>query len=246
MKAIILAGGTGTRLGSLTYVVNKHLLPVGDRPMLVHGLDFVKNVGIDKLLIVTSAEYIGTFAALLDHYSEWDKKVYFAAQAKPAGIADAIRYGQDFCGDDPFLVLLGDNIINNANIPFVRNALINNNTRPMHRAHIWATELPDVRHCGVLNVDANGTPIGIEEKPVNPCSNLAIVGCYVFDKSIWDMIGTLSPSNRGEFEIVDILNFYLVQNKLLWHKYIGHWMDLGNSLQSYYQESLRLVQGDNA
>jgi len=236
MKAIILAGGTGTRLGSLTYATNKHLLPVGDRPMLMHGLDFLKQAGVDELLVVTGPEAIGPFATLFDRYPWWDRRIYFAAQSKPTGVANAIRYGRQFCGNESFLVLLGPNIIDAENLSSVQAALASSE----QLAHIWTIELPDVRHCGVLSVD-NGRPILIEEKPQIPQSNLAITGCYVFDKSIWDMIGTLSPSDRGEYEITDILRWYLTEQRLKWHKYIGHWMDLGHSLQSYYTESLRLI-----
>lgn len=237
MKSLILAGGTGTRLGSLTYATNKHLLPVGDKPMLMHGLDFLQQAGVDELLIITGPEAIGPFVSLLEHYPWWDRRVYYAAQAKPAGIADAIRYGKQFCGNESFLVLLGDNIIAAENVTSVRAALAN----PERLAHIWTVELPDVRHCGVLNIDDHGKPVSIEEKPQNPQTNLAITGCYIFDRSIWDMIGTLSPSHRGEYEVTDILRWYLEQHKLATHEYVGHWMDLGHSLQSYYTESLRLV-----
>ncbi len=237
MKSIILAGGTGTRLGSLTYVINKHLLPVGDKPMLAHGLDFAKQIGVDELLIITTNTAIEQLSTLIGHYPEWDRRVQFAIQSKPLGIADAIRYGEIFCDNEPFMVLLGDNIIAKENIPYMRGALTNNNGQ----AHIWAVELPDVRHCGVLTVDGQNRIIDIAEKPQNPRSNLAIVGCYVFDNTIWEMLPKLKLSGRNEYEIIDILRTYHQSQRLTWHKYDGHWMDLGSSLRSYYTESLRLV-----
>lgn len=237
MKALLLAGGTGTRLGSLTYATNKHLLPVGDKPMIMHGLDFLDKVGIDEVLIVTGYDAIGPISSLVKYYQQWDRRVYYAAQAGPAGIADAIKYGKQFCGDDRFMVLLGDNIMSYDNIVNVQDAL-----HDVEGAHIWTVKLPDVTHCGVLNLDENDRPIEIEEKPRNPKSDLAITGCYVFDKNVWGMIGSLIPSRRGEYEVTDILNWYIDHNTLKWSMYNGHWMDLGHSLQSYYTESLRMVQ----
>ncbi len=256
MKAIILAGGKGTRLGPLTYATNKHLLPVGSLPMLLHSyelLDAIASYNLEgkclSTLLTTSPESISDFAKLLSHYPKWSKNTYFSSQIEPAGIADAIRYAEDFIPDEKFLVILADNIIDFLNIPEICNALKADDDN----CHIWIRkEMQNPQCFGVPVFDtsisdpnrlitSDSKIINIEEKPIAPKSNYAMVGIYVLTNKVWDIIKEISPSNRGEYEITDVLNYYISEGKCAWHEYVGHWADLGHSVTRYYEEGKRLL-----
>lgn len=241
MRCMILAGGRGTRLGSLTAAVNKHLLPVGSKPMIMHSFELLHRAGFKEVLLVTNAENVGDFMALIQariHPIDKLDHLYVTPQFEPAGIADAIRYGEGFCQRGPVLALLGDNVFEPQDMTGFRLICKEFGKRPVG-AHIWTTRVNDPRDYGVLEFDGK-KPIGIVEKPVDPPSKEAVVGAYLFDSRVWDIIPTLVKSDRGEYEITDIIRWYLEDGSLTHHELVGEWHDLGRSVESYYQVASRV------
>lgn len=239
MRGIILAGGRGTRLGDLTVATNKHLLPVGPRPMITHVIQTMHTVGIDELLIVTSPEYVSAFATLtaqnMPPYNRFSC-IYFAAQREPRGIADAIGYGREFCrGSDGVLVLLGDNLISDT--MQIRQGLNDfQYCRKCVGAHIWTYKVDNPSDYGVLQLNENGSIANIVEKPATFISDMAIPGIYLFDNDVWGYITNLQPSPRGEFEVTDLLRQYVNHPKgcrLHWSVLQGMWVDPCRSAESY-------------
>jgi glucose-1-phosphate thymidylyltransferase len=247
MKTLILAGGRGTRLGDLTKSVNKHLLPLGKWPLISYV--FRSTVGISKhALLVTNPENISDFAQIVAGggypYTELD--VYYTAQPKPEGIADAIRYGQYFCRRDSVLVMLGDNIFHPDDIESITKTC--NNVKRQVRAqprvkfgaYVWVTASDNPSAYGVIDIDDDGKVVSIEEKPENPASNLIITGVYLFDCQVWDIIPHLQKSDRGEYEITGILNAYLERGQLRYHLLEKEWFDVGGSVEGYWEVTERM------
>lgn len=241
MRGLILAGGRGTRLGSLTAATNKHLLPIGTKPMITRVLQTMLDAGIRKVLIVTNPEHVNDFAMLTSlnepPYNQF-QCIYFAAQHAPRGIADAINYGYDFFhGDDHVFVLLGDTLVTNGSqFRAVLTAVSSDRTQAASKgAHIWTYSVTDPSDYGVLKVDENGNPIDLIEKPKEYVSNLAIPGIYLLDCEVWWQIAKLQPSARNELEITDLLRMYLKRGRLFTHELQGDWADPGRSVAHYYK-----------
>lgn len=242
MKTLILAGGRGTRLGDLTKSVNKSLLPLGRWPLISYVFKTTQGVSKDVLL-VTNPEEISDFARLItsseDPYKHFD--VLYAAQNKPEGIADAIRYGEYFCRRDAAFVILGDNIFDPQDIAGIRQVIdaVKRDTQAVPKvkfgAHIWVTEAANPSAYGVLELDSKGKPYTVTEKPKMPMSNLVVVGAYLFDCQVWDIIPSLEKSARGEYEITGILQAYLDRGQLYYHKLKSQWFDVGGSVEGYWQ-----------
>lgn len=235
MKTIILAGGTGTRLGDLTTVVNKHLLPLGPKPIISWAFETAAMIG-DEVLLVTNPEYLNDFAQLATsdrHPYTAFRRIYFAAQSKPLGIAHAVSIGEQFAGSGPVFVLLGDNVfaVDDA-------AKFADVSSQINGAHVWVKAVDKPSDYGVLTLDGD-TPVSIVEKPKSPTSNLAVTGAYAFDESVWDIMRALPASPRGEYEIADVLNDYLRRRALRHHVLDGDWLDVGHSVDGYWKASIR-------
>jgi len=223
MKGVILAGGLGTRLNPLTLVTNKHLLPVYDKPMIFYPIDTLVKAGITEVLIVTSGPHVGHFLGLLKNGKEFGlKHLEYAYQEKPdGGIADALSIARDFADDQPITVVLGDNTTDADISDAVKNF--------KSGGHVFLRQVPDPQRYGVAELDPKDKNkiIKIIEKPVNPPTNLAVTGLYIYDPKVFDFIDSIEPSNRGELEITDVNNMYLKQGKLTWSELNGYWTDAG-------------------
>jgi len=208
-KAIILAGGAGTRLYPLTRIVCKQLLPVYDKPMIYHPLSTLMLAGIQDVLIISTPHDLPRFEELLGDGSRLGMRISYKAQAKPEGIAQAFILGADFLKDAEHSVLiLGDNIFY-GNLDFLREAL-----RLDSGACVFAYPVRDPERYGVVEFDATGRAISLEEKPLKPRSNFAVPGLYVYDREVIEICRNLKPSPRGELEITDVNLIYLNQGKL--------------------------------
>jgi glucose-1-phosphate thymidylyltransferase len=245
MKGIILAGGSGTRLYPLTKSISKQLLPIYDKPMIYYPLSILMLSGIKDVLIITAPEDNSLFINLLGDGSDLGINIEFAIQEKPTGLTDAFIIGEQFIGDSGVCLILGDNIFHSDT--FVNKYLIPSFEEKVPT--VFGYHVSDPERYGVVDFDKNVNVLSIEEKPVSPKSNYAVTGLYVFDKHAPSIAKGLVPSERGETEIVDMLNFYLNDNNLK-VKLLGRgvsWLDTGThrSLHeaSSYIEVLENRQG---
>jgi len=233
MKGVILAGGKATRLRPLTWVTNKHLLPIYDKPMIYYSLEAMKNAGIDDVLLSSSPDHCGHFINLLRSGKDFGLKLSYAIQEEAGGIADAINLAKDFSGKEKILVILGDNIFNHN----LRNAVEDFENREKG-AKIFAKKMPtESKQYGVIEIDKEGNVLSIEEKPENPKSDLAQSGIYMYDSQVFDFIKKLNPSKRGELEVTDLNNFYLRQGSLTCEVMGGWWVDAGTSFDELLRAS---------
>jgi len=215
-----LAGGEGKRLKPLTAVTNKHLLPVFDRPMILHPIEALKSLGINDICLVTGGESIGDFMKFLGSGTSFDVKFTYKIQDGPMGIAHALLQAEDFFDkNDKIVVILGDNIFEKVEVP--PEAVKDDN------AYIFIKEVRNPQRFGVPVFGNDNDLISIEEKPDNPKSNYAVVGLYIYPSDVFEFIKTLKPSGRGELEITDVNNWYIQQNKLKAIKLDGFWSDAG-------------------
>src|SRR5271169_4027998 len=222
MKGVVLAGGTGSRLNPLTRVTNKHLLPVYDKPMVYYPIQTLVNAGINEILLVTGGKNAGDFLRLLGNGRDFGlKHLNYSYQEGEGGIAEALGLAEFFAGDDSICVILGDNIIENN----VRRAV---ESFPAQKggAKILLKEVHDAQRFGVAEIRGDHV-VGIEEKPKSPKSNFAVIGIYLYDKSVFEKIRRLKPSGRGELEITDVNNFYIAEGTLTYEVLEGWWTDAG-------------------
>lgn len=221
IKGIILAGGTGSRLYPLTKVTNKHLLPVGKYPMIFHAIHKLKQACIQNILIVTGKEHMGEVVNLLGSGSEMGVSFTYKVQDEAGGIAQALGLAEQFVGNDQMVVILGDNVFED-NISFY----VNNFYKQKRGAKILLQKVHDPNRYGVAELLGDHI-VSIEEKPLEPKSNYAVTGIYMFDHAVFDIIKTLKPSGRGELEITDVNNAYINQNALTFDILQGWWTDAG-------------------
>jgi glucose-1-phosphate thymidylyltransferase len=222
MKGIILAGGLGSRLFPLTKVTNKHLLPVYNKPMIYYPIEALMNAGIQDILIVAGGNSPGDFLRLLGNGKEFGlKHLNYVYQAGEGGIAEALGLAEYFAGQDKICVVLGDNIIE---MNFVKSAY--DFERKDTGAKILLKEVKDPQRFGVP-VFAGDRIVSIEEKPKAPPSPYAVTGIYFYEADVFDIIRTLTPSERGELEITDVNNAYLREGRLTWDILEGWWTDAG-------------------
>ncbi|MGC3989194.1 MAG: glucose-1-phosphate thymidylyltransferase RfbA [Chthoniobacteraceae bacterium] len=207
-RAIILAGGAGTRLYPLTQIVCKQLLPVYDKPMIYYSLATLMLGGLREILLISTPKDLPTFKALLGDGSQFGVRFEYAEQPKPAGIAQAFVIGADFIGDKGATLILGDNIFY-GNLDFYRQALA-----AKQGACVFGYKVRDPERYGVVEFDVEGRAVSLEEKPKQPKSNYAVPGLYVYDEQIVDIATNLKPSARGELEITDVNLEYLQRGQL--------------------------------
>ena len=231
MKGVILAGGLATRLRPLTWITNKHLLPVYNKPMIYFPLEAMKRAGIKEILVTSSPDHAGDFANLLRAGEEFGLKLYYAVQKNPkGGISDAVLLAEEFCQNEKLLVLLGDNIFG-----YDLSDAVKDFDKKEKGAIVFGIEMPtESRQYGVIEIDKSGKVISIEEKPEHPKSKIAQTGIYMYDQRVFDFIKGLTPSQRGELEVTDLNNFY-VNEGTMECKIIDWWIDAGTS----YDELLR-------
>jgi len=222
MKGVILAGGLVTRLHPLTKVTNKHLLPVYDKPMIYYPIQTLINAGIDDILIVTGGNNAGDFLKLLGNGKEFGlKHMNYTYQEGEGGIAEALRLAEFFASEDKICVVLGDNVIEKN----IRKA-VENFRKQKEGAKILLKEVLDPQRFGVAEL--RGDRIArIEEKPKEPKSRYAVIGIYLFDQEVFNIIKTLKPSGRGELEITDVNNRYIEKGVMTWDILEGWWTDAG-------------------
>ena len=222
MKGVILAGGSGTRLHPLTRVTNKHLLPVYDRPMIYYPLDTLRDARIEDAMVIVGGRSVGDVLELLQDGSEFGIRITYRYQPLALGISHAIGLAKEFAGDDPILVILGDNILRGSLSEFAERFL-----QSAAECGAVLTRVDDPHRFGVARFGAGGQIVGFDEKPREPASDLIPIGVYLFRPSVFDVIDSLRPSGRGELEVTDLLNHYLAQNSLIHHVFTGMWADAG-------------------
>jgi glucose-1-phosphate thymidylyltransferase len=222
MKGVVLAGGTGSRLNPLTRVTNKHLLPVYDRPMVYYPIQTLVNAGIEEILLVTGGKNSGDFLRLLGNGREFGlKHLNYTYQEGEGGIADALALAEYWASGEPICVILGDNIIESNICEAVEKY-----KKQKQGAKILLKEVSDAQRFGVAEIHDDRV-VGIEEKPIVPKSNYAVVGIYLYDATVFQKIRRLKPSGRGELEITDVNNFYVEEAAMTFETLEGWWTDAG-------------------
>lgn len=221
MKGIILAGGTGSRLYPLTKVTNKHLLPVGKYPMIYHSIYKLKEADINDILIVTGRDHMGDVVNLLGSGYEFGVTFSYKVQDQAGGIAQALGLAENFAKGESMIVILGDNVFSDSLVEYV-----NNFKHQGAGAKVLLQQVQDPERYGVAELDGN-TIKSIEEKPKVPKSPYAVTGVYMYDSEVFDIISTLKPSGRGEFEITDVNNAYIEKGMLTYDILTGWWTDAG-------------------
>ncbi|MDO8527450.1 MAG: sugar phosphate nucleotidyltransferase [Deltaproteobacteria bacterium] len=221
MKGIILAGGSGTRLHPLTKGINKHLLPVGKKPMILHPILKLQEFGIKDVLVITGPESLTPFAQLLGDGSEWGMRLYFRAQPKPGGIAEALNLGREFVGGESFWVLLGDNLFGESLASMQSHFPLKED-----EAFVVLKEVPNPEQFGIAEMKDNRI-VDVVEKPKTPKGNLCVTGVYAYTPKVFDVIQEINPSARGELEISAVNQFYAQAQKLKHHIFKDWWLDAG-------------------
>ena len=226
MKGVVLAGGTGSRLEPLTRVTNKHLLPVGDKPMVQWAVDALAEAGVTDLILVTGSDHVEDFRRY------FGDDIEYAQQERPGGIAEALGLARDFVGDDRLVVMLADNIYGGSIAETIRRFESQSSGARVLLAHVRETE--HLRHLGVPRIEGDRI-VEIVEKPSEPPGKLAVTGLYCYEPDVFEVVGKLEPSGRGELEITDVNNHYVRAGTLEHDVFPGYWGDAGESIDAYYE-----------
>jgi len=228
MKGIILAGGTGSRLYPLTRVVNKHLLPIGNKPMILHSVERLVEAKIIDIMIIAGAEHLGHIQSLLGSGSSYNCDFTYKIQDSPNGIAGAVQLCKSFVADDDFAVILGDNIFEKNLISHIEKF---RNREKLIECSLLFKYVQDPQRFGVGKF-SDGRLVEILEKPTIPPSNFACVGFYLYSSKAFDKISTLIPSSRNELEITDLNQWYVSRSTVDYSIADGWWTDAG-TFESY-------------
>ena len=240
MKGVVLAGGLGMRLRPLTAVTNKHLLPVYNQPMIYYPIQTLVNAGINDIMVVTGGNSAGDFLRLLGNGKAFGlKHLNYTYQEGEGGIADALSLVEHFANEDSVCVVLGDNIIQ-GNI----RAAVEAYGRQNNGAKILLKKVKDPQRFGVPRLDGNHV-VRIDEKPSAPQSDYAVIGVYMYDAGVYDIIRSLKPSGRGELEITDVNNAYIARNAMTWEELEGWWTDAGTFESLLHASNLVAKTGAN-
>jgi len=221
LRGVVLAGGTGSRLRPLTKVTNKHLLPVGRKPMIYYPIEKLTGIGIEEILIVTGLEHMGDVVGLLGSGKDFGCRFTYKVQDEAGGIAQALALAENFANGQSLAVILGDNIFQ-ASLKEHAATFIEQTVG----ARLLLQQVSDPHRFGVAEIQ-DGRVLGIEEKPKEPKSDYAITGVYFYDASVFDIIRTLEPSARGELEITDVNNAYIRKGQMSYDFLDGWWTDAG-------------------
>ena len=234
MKGVILAGGTGSRLHPLTRITNKHLLPIYDKPMIFYPIETLVSAGVDEVMVVTGGNHAGEFLPLLGNGSEFGlRRLQFSFQAQAGGIAEALGLCEPFVDGDKVVVMLADNILGESIAPYVKNFL-----EQPRGGRLLLKEMEDpthLRHLGVPIFSKDDRLAFVREKPETPPSPYAVIGIYMYDADVFDVVRTLKPSGRGELEITDVNNAFIDRGQMEYDVIHGFWGDAGESIDVYYQ-----------
>ena len=221
LRGVVLAGGTGSRLRPLTKVTNKHLLPVGQKPMIYYPIEKLTGIGIEEILIVTGVEHMGDVVGLLGSGREFGCRFTYKVQDEAGGIAQALGLAENFANGQSVAVILGDNIFHANLKPQAERFLAEGGG-----SRLLLKQVADPKRFGVAEI-RDSKVFGIEEKPKSPKSNYAITGIYFYDGEVFDIIRTLKPSARGELEITDVNNAYIAKGRMGYDMLEGWWTDAG-------------------
>ena len=221
LRGVVLAGGTGSRLRPLTKVTNKHLLGVGQKPMIYYPIERLTGIGIEEILIVTGVEHMGDVVGLLGSGRDFGCRFTYKVQDEAGGIAQALGLAENFANGQSLAVILGDNIFQASLKPHAERFVAQG-----QGARLLLKQVVDPERFGVAEIQ-DGKVLGIEEKPKQPKSDLAIIGVYFYDSAVFDVIKTLKPSARGELEITDVNNVYIKKGQLSYDVLEGWWTDAG-------------------
>lgn len=228
MKGVILAGGRATRLYPLTLVTNKHLLPIYNKPVIYYAIEKMVEVGINKIMIVTSGEHMEDFVNLLgsgENFKVPNKRgnqiqIVYAVQNKPLGIAQGLWIAKDYIGEDNCMLYLGDNIVEDDLNKYVKNF--------KKGANLFIKKVENPENFGIVELDKKGNIINTEEKPKNPKSDLAVVGVYLYDNTVFDKFDGIQKSKRGEYEISYLNNKYIKEGGVKAYFLKKEWFDTGS------------------
>lgn len=237
MKGVVLAGGSGTRLHPLTRITNKHLLPIYDKPMIYYPIQTLVNAGITDILLVTGGNNAGDFLRLLGNGREFGlKHLNYTYQEKAGGIAEALGLAEHFVDGNKVVVILGDNIIQGNILKAVQSF-----EEQEKGAKVLLKEVPDPENYGVPILEGDRI-LRIDEKPARPVTNFAVIGIYMYDATVFDVIHTLKPSRRGELEITDVNNAYIEAGTMSYDVLEGWWADAGASIDGYLHSNNLVAQ----
>ena len=239
MKGVILAGGGGSRLYPLTKITNKHLLPVYNKPMIYYPIEALVKAGIKNIMIVSGKGHAGQFLELLGSGKEFGANISYAVQEEAGGIAQALGLTERFVDNEKVVVYLGDNILQDD-----ISEAINEFKETTMGAKIFLKKVENPSSYGVAEIDNNKIK-QIIEKPKKFISDLAVIGVYMYDNQVWDIIKTLKPSNRGELEITDVNNFYIEQGTMTYSMLKGWWGDCGESIDTWLQANNLVAENNN-
>ena len=245
IKGVVLSGGHATRLGEITRITNKHLLPIADYPMIYYPLKALEQANIKEVCIISGKEHAEQFIALLGdgHVADrggaqvFDLDLTYRMQARPGGISEAISLARNFAHGDKLVVFLGDNIIEGNIISYVQKF-----SHQLRGARILLREVENPNAYGVPSFDDDKNIVAIDEKPANPKSHYAVIGVYMFDWQVFEFIDSIKPSARGELEVTDLLNLYIQHSRLEYDILEGWWRDAGQSPKELSEISQLIYQ----
>ena len=219
MKGVLICGGTGSRLRPLTEITNKSLLPVFDKPLILYPLQILLDAEIQDILVISGTEHIDQMKKFLGDGTRFGCRLSYQVQEKPEGIAQALGLAENFVAGDSTCALLGDNVYFDNLSPAIRSF--------KKGGHVFLKEVPDPERFGVAELSDDGKVLSFEEKPKNPKSHFIGTGCYIYDARCFDVIRTMKPSARGEYEVTDIHNWYIKRGELTATILKNEWIDAG-------------------